>query len=168
MKTIARTPIPTRRALVTWVTLAALSALSALGAGAAHAAGATATRDEAVAMVKKGVAYLKAHGADKAYAEISNAKGSFVDRDLYLVAYTLDGKCVAHGANPKQVGRDLIELTDIDGKFFVKDRVAMVKAKPAGAWQEYKFTNPVSKKIEPKVMYCEKAGEVAICGGVYP
>jgi hypothetical protein len=44
----------------------------------------------------------------------------------------------------------------------------MVKAKPTGAWQEYKFTNPVSKKIEPKVMYCEKAGEVAICGGVYP
>jgi signal transduction histidine kinase len=168
MKTIARTLKPTRLALVTWVTLAALSALSALGAGAANAAGATATKDEAVAMVKKGVAFLKANGADKAYAEISNAKGSFVDRDLYLVAYTLEGKCVAHGANPKQVGRDLLELTDIDGKFFVKDRVAMVKAKPAGAWQEYKFTNPVSKKIEPKVMYCEKAGEVAICGGVYP
>jgi signal transduction histidine kinase len=168
MKTIARALNPTRQALVTWVTLTALSALSALSAGAANAAGATASRDEAVAMVKKGVAFLKANGADKAYAEISNVKGSFVDRDLYLVAYTLEGKCVAHGANPKQVGRDLLELTDIDGKFFVKDRVAMVKAKPAGAWQEYKFTNPVSKKIEPKVMYCEKAGEVAICGGVYP
>ena len=27
---------------------------------------------------------------------------------------------------------------------FIKERVAMVKAKLAGAWQEYKFTNPVS------------------------
>jgi signal transduction histidine kinase len=159
MKTTSRTWIP---ACFT------LGVLAALAAGPAHSnASATATKDEAVAMVKKGVAFLKANGAEKAYAEISNNKGSFVDRDLYLVAYTLEGKCVAHGANAKQVGRDLIELTDIDGKYFVKDRVAMVKAKPAGAWQEYKFTNPVSKKIEPKVMYCEKAGDVAVCGGVY-
>jgi signal transduction histidine kinase len=165
MKTLTPTWAASRPALLALMTL---TALGALHTGTAHAAGATASKEEAVAMVKKGVAYFKANGADKAYAEISNAKGSFIDRDLYLVAYTLEGKCVAHGANPKQIGRDLIDLTDIDGKYFVKDRVAMVKAKPAGAWQEYKFTNPVSKKIEPKVMYCEKAGDVAICGGVYP
>ncbi len=139
----------------------------ALVAGTALAAP-NATRDEAVAMVKKGVAFIKANGNDKGYAAISDMKGSFVDRDLYLVVYGLDGKCHAHGANPKQIGRDLIDLTDVDGKYFVKERVAMVKAKPAGAWQEYKFTNPVSKKIEPKVMYCEKLGETAVCGGVYP
>ena len=126
-----------------------------------------ATKDDAVAMVKKGIAFIKANGSDKGYAEVSSKTGSFIDRDLYLVVYDLDGKCLAHGANPKQIGRDLIDLTDIDGKYFVKDRVAMVKAKPAGAWQEYKFTNPVSKKIEPKAMYCEKLGETAVCGGVY-
>lgn len=127
-----------------------------------------ATKDDAVAMVKKGVAFIKAQGVEKGYAEISNKKGQFIDRDLYLVVYGLDGKCLAHGANEKQIGRELLELTDIDGKPFIKERVAMVKAKPAGAWQEYKFTNPVSKKIEPKVMYCEKLGETAVCGGVYP
>ena len=127
-----------------------------------------ATRAEAVAMVKKGVAFIKTQGADKGYAEIGNRKGAFVDRDLYLVVYGLDGKCLAHGANDKQVGKDLIELTDIDGKYFVKERVAMVKAKADGAWQEYKFTNPVNKKIEPKQMYCERLGETAVCGGVYP
>ena len=126
-----------------------------------------ANKDDAVAMVKKGVAFIKTNGIEKGYAEVSNKAGPFIDRDLYLVVYGLDGKCLAHGANPKQIGRDLIDLTDIDGKYFVKDRVAMVKAKPAGAWQEYKFTNPVSKKIEPKVMYCEKLGETAVCGGVY-
>jgi signal transduction histidine kinase len=139
----------------------ALAVAPALGA-------ASASRDEAVAMVKKGVAFIKANGAEKGYAAISDKAGAFVDRDLYLVVYGLDGKCHAHGANPKQIGRDLIDLTDVDGKYFVKDRVAMVRAKPAGAWQEYKFTNPVSKKIEPKVMYCEKLAETAVCGGVYP
>ena len=126
------------------------------------------TKDDAVAMVKKGIAYIKANGIDKGYAAITSKDKQFIDRDLYLVVYGLDGKCLAHGANEKQVGKDLLELTDIDGKYFVKERVAMVKAKPTGAWQEYKFTNPVNKKIEPKIMYCEKVAETAVCGGVYP
>jgi len=144
--------------------LAAAAALVATPALAASGA----SKDEAVAMVKKGIAYIKANGPEKAYAAFTAKDKQFVDRDLYLVVYGLDGKVLAHGANEKQVGKDLIEMTDIDGKYFVKERVAMVKAKPAGAWQEYKFTNPVSKKIEPKVMYCEKQAETAVCGGVYP
>ena len=152
---------------MTHLSLSALSLALALAVAPAWGA-ASASRDEAVAMVKKGVAFIKANGVEKGYAAISDKAGPFVDRDLYLVVYGLDGKCHAHGANPKQIGRDLIDLTDVDGKYFVKDRVAMVRAKPAGAWQEYKFTNPVSKKIEPKVMYCEKVAETAVCGGVYP
>jgi len=144
--------------------LAAAAALVATPALAASGA----SKDEAVAMVKKGIAYIKANGPEKAYAAFTAKDKQFVDRDLYLVVYGLDGKVLAHGANEKQVGKDLIEMTDIDGKYFVKERVAMVKAKPACAWQEYNFTNPVSKKIEPKVMYCEKQAETAVCGGVYP
>ncbi len=146
-----------------------LAGLATLALIAGPALGSTdATKEDAVAMVKKGIAYIKAQGAEKGYGAITGKDPQFIDRDLYLVVYGLDGKCLAHGANPKQVGKDLLELTDIDGKYFVKDRVAMVKAKPAGAWQEYKFTNPVSKKIEPKLMYCEKLNETAVCGGVYP
>jgi signal transduction histidine kinase len=126
-----------------------------------------ASKDDAQATVKKAIAFIKAQGVEKGYAEISNKKGAFVDRDLYIVVYGLDGKCLAHGANEKQIGRDLIDLTDIDGKYFVKERVALARSKPTGFWQEYKFTNPVSKKVEPKVMYCEKLGETAVCGGVY-
>ena len=72
----------------------------------------------------------------------------------------------AHGANDKMVGKNLIDMKDVDGKPYVKERMELAAAKPS-FWQEYKFTNPVSKKIEPKVMYCEKVGETAVCGGVY-
>ena len=137
----------------------------AFAATGAHAS--NASKDEAMAMVKKGIAFIKANGIDKGYAEISNKGGVFIDRDLYLVVYGLDGKCLAHGANPKQIGKDLIDLTDVDGKYFVKERVQLARTKPAGFWQDYKFTNPVSKKIEPKTMYCEKLGDTAVCGGVY-
>jgi hypothetical protein len=80
----------------------ALTVLVVALSGAALAAGAS--KDEAVAMVKKAVAAIKAEGADKAYAEISNPQGPFVDRDLYIVVYRIDGVVLAHGADKKLVG----------------------------------------------------------------
>ncbi|AGX86806.1 cache domain-containing protein [Candidatus Symbiobacter mobilis] len=125
-----------------------------------------ATADEAVALVRKGVAFIQANGKEKGYAEISNKSGQFVDRDLYLVVYGLDGVVRAHGANEKMVGKNLIDLRDIDGKAFVRERVQLAASKGT-FWQDYKFTNPVSRKIEPKRMYCEKLDDTAVCGGIY-
>jgi signal transduction histidine kinase len=125
-----------------------------------------ATAAEATAMVKKGVAFIKANGKEKGYAEISNKAGQFIKDDLYLVVYGLDGMVYAHGANEKMIGKNLIGLKDVDGKEFVKDRVELAKSKGT-FWQDYKFTNPTSKKIEPKSMYCEKLDDVAVCGGIY-
>jgi cytochrome c len=135
--------------------------LAAAGAQAGNA-----TADEATAMVKKGVAFIKAQGTEKGYAEISNKQGQFIDRDLYLVVYGLDGTVLAHGANDKMVGKNLIDLKDIDGKAFVKERVEMAQTKNS-FWQDYKFTDPVTRKIEPKTTYCERLDASVVCGGIY-
>jgi len=124
------------------------------------------TSQEAVAMVQKAIAYIKAHGQEKGLAEISNPKGPFVDRDLYVTVYDMNGKCLAHGANSKMIGKDLIDLKDPDGRPFVKERVETAKTKDK-FWIDYKFTNPVSKKIEPKSMYCERAGDMLVSCGIY-
>jgi signal transduction histidine kinase len=126
----------------------------------------TATKDEAVAMVKKAVAYIKQEGPDKAYPEIDNRKGQFVDRDLYIVVYRLDGKVMAHGANAKLIGKDMIDAQDVDGTYFVKERVQLAQKQPS-FWQDYKFVDPVTKRIQPKEMYCERLNDTAVCGGVY-
>lgn len=144
--------------------LAAALSVTALMAGPAAAS--NATQDDAVAMVKKGVAAVAALGADKAYAEFSTPGGKWVDRDLYLVVFRLDGTSLAHGANPKQVGVNLMDRKDIDGKEFIRERMELAKAKPS-FWQDYKFLNPTSKKIEPKTMYCEKQSDTVVCAGVY-
>lgn len=143
----------------------AVAAAGLVFAGAAGAAD-KATKEEAVAMVKKGVAFIKANGKEKGYAEITSKTSQFKDRDLYLVVYGLDGTVHAHGANEKMVGRNLIDLKDIDGKPFVKERVELAKTKGA-FWQDYKFTNPVTKAVEPKQMYCERLEDAVVCGGVY-
>jgi cytochrome c len=146
-------------------TLFPLLVVTALfGTSAAHAS--NATPDEATAMVKKAVAFIKANGLDKGHAEVSNKSGAFIDRDLYIVVYGLDGVVRAHGANEKMIGKNLIALKDVDGKAFVQERVDLGKAKGT-FWQDYKFTNPVTKKIEPKRMYCERLDDAVVCGGIY-
>ena len=132
----------------------------------ANAKEGNASKEDALATVKKGIAFIKANGRDKGYAEVSNKQGQFIDRDLYLVVYGLDGTVRAHGANDKMIGKNLIELKDVDGKAFVKERVDLAQSKGT-FWQDYKFTNPVSKKIEPKSMYCEKLEDAVVCGGIY-
>jgi signal transduction histidine kinase len=124
------------------------------------------TPAEAEALVKKVAAYVKANGAEKAYEEITNGK-SFKDRDLYVFVYDLNGKCLAHGANPKLVGKDLIGLKDPDGKPLVKMLVDVAKEKGRGWTDTVKFRNPTNDMIQTRVNYIERVGETAIGSGVF-
>jgi cytochrome c len=140
--------------------------LLALGMGAQAADSDRGTAAQAQAMVGKAIDYLKKNGREKGYAEINNAKGQFTDRDLYVVVYDLNGKVLAHGANAKMIGKDLIELRDNDGKYFVKERVEIAKGKGSG-WQDYKFMNPTNRKIEQKSMYLQRYEDVIVGCGIY-
>jgi cytochrome c len=147
------------------ILLSAASLIVALTCGPATAAE-FASKDEAISMVKKAVALIKEQGPDKAYAEFSQKAGRFHDRDLYITVFDLDGKLLAHGQREDLIGKVLIELKDPDGKLFVKERVELAREQPS-FWQNYKFMNPATQKVEPKQMYCERLNETAICGGVY-
>lgn len=124
------------------------------------------TPAQAEAMVKKAVGFIKANGKEKGLAEVSNPKGKFVDRDLYVFVYDMNGKCLAHGANQKMIGKDLSDQKDVDGKAYVKERVEIAKTKGKG-WQDYKFPNPLSKKIEQKTAYVEKLEDYIVGCGAY-
>ena len=121
---------------------------------------------DAVALVKRGLAYLRAQGRDRGFAEIINKQGQFTQRDLYLVVYGMDGTVYAHGANERLVGRNLLDMRDIDGHLVIRERVELARTR-ASFWQEYKYTNPISKRIEPKHTYCERLDDLIVCGGVY-
>ncbi|MDG5495522.1 cache domain-containing protein [Niveispirillum sp. BGYR6] len=151
-----------RRSLLTILTASALL----WGGPSALAADGNATRDEAVAMVQRAAKHLASAGNEKAFADFSTKGGPFSDRDLYVVVYDLTGKCLAHGANEKLIGKDLIDAEDIDGKLYIKERVEMAKTNKS-FWQDYKFTNPTSKKVEPKEMYCQVESNLAVCAGIY-
>jgi cytochrome c len=92
--------------------------------------------------------------------------GSPADRELYIVVFSLDGMILAHGADQSRVGRNTLKETDSDGKSFNRERVELAE-KQSKFWHSYNFQNPVTKRIEPKQMYCERVDQTAVCGGIY-
>jgi methyl-accepting chemotaxis protein len=124
------------------------------------------TKDEAVDMVKRAVAALADNGSETTFAEISNKLGKFCDRDLYVVIYDMQGKNLAHGANPGNVGKDMIDAKDGAGKPYVRERIAIIQNQ-GGGWQDYLFLNPISKQVEEKSMYLERHQNLIIGCGIY-
>jgi signal transduction histidine kinase len=137
----------------------------ALAATIAHAAADRASAKEAEAMVHKAAADIRAN-RDQAFARINDIRGPYVDRDLYIVVYRTDGTNLAHGFSPKFVGKNLMEISDIDGKQYMRERMDWAKSKGA-FWQDLKFVDPITRKIEPKQVYCQKVDDMLVCGGVY-
>lgn len=128
-----------------------------------------ASEAEAQEMVTKAVALIKSAGPESAYKTFTDhPNGAFKDRDLYIFVYDFDGNCLAQGANPKMVGKNLLELKDVDGKPLIKDQIALVKAKGVGWYGPYRFNNPVTNKIEAKKSFCMRgAGDSYVCAGAY-
>ena len=146
------------------VSLLAAFGIAVASFGAAAAADRASTQ-EAEALVKKAVAYYQKNGKDKAVAEFSKSPGPFVDRDLYVTVYDMKADCLAH-INPKMVGKNMMDLRDADGKYHIKERMEAAQ-KGNNGWQDFKFFNPVSKKIEPKRMYWEKYDNLVFAAGAY-
>jgi len=135
---------------------------------AAFAASDRGTADEAVALVKKAVAYLKANGKEKAFAEFNNLKGPFVDRNLYIFVYDMKGTnlAIGNGKASKMVGKNLLEMRDVDGVYLVKNFIEVANTKGKG-WVDYKWPNPVTTAVEQKSSYVEKVDDVLIGCGTY-
>lgn len=125
------------------------------------------TAAEAKAMVERAVALLKQVGPEKAFAAFSDpANKDFHDRDLYVFVRSMDGNTVAHGVNKGMVGHTSLETKDADGKLYNKEIMDTANAKGSG-WVDYRWPNPVTKKIEPKSSFVEKTGDYVIGAGVY-
>jgi cytochrome c len=144
-------------------------ALSLLAFSLTANAAAKGTADEAVAMVKKAGEFLKKNGKEKAFAEFNNPKGQFIQGDLYIFTFLANGDGIeqANGANPKLVGKNVSEMKDADGKFLIKDILAVGMSKDGKGWVDYKWPNPATGKIDGKRTYVERVDDVLIGCGIY-
>jgi ABC-type uncharacterized transport system substrate-binding protein len=130
------------------------------------------TKEEARALAEKAADWFRKYGKEKTLEEITRAgrekKGEFRDRDLYIFAYDFHGVCLAQGDNPKLVGQNLFDWQDADGRYNIRGHIDLATRKGSGWSPVYKWTNPVTKKIEAKMTYIKKIDDTLWIGcGVY-
>jgi len=144
------------------VSLAAAAALSLVAALPAQAS----SREEAQALLKAALAEVKAKGMEGAAHEF-NAGGSWYKGTLYVFVADLKANIVAHSANAKIVGKNLWEVKDATGKFFVQDQVKLVQTAGSGQVQ-MRWMNPSTKQIDDgEAVLAKVPGQDAYIGAVW-
>ena len=108
------------------------------------------TPEQAKALLGDAVSFYKANGKDKAFAEINNPHGKFAQGDLYIFVYASNGVIAAHGADASQVGTDISNRRDENGKLFGRE---IMRVGEAGGSVDYVWLNPATGKVQPKTSF---------------
>lgn len=124
------------------------------------------TREEARALVRRGIRHIETVGLDAALAAFADHNGPFVDRDLYLIVIDMTGRRLAHGANPRLVGRNITDAPDAASKTYGREILAGAERFGSG-WADYIFADPLTGRQLPKTSYYERAGNLVLICGAY-
>ena len=144
------------------ITAAALAIFAISGAAYAEP-----TEKDAIALVDKGAAFMKAKGKEELIKRIMAKDPEFVDPALYLFICDLKtGVLVAHPMNPALLGKDLTDVPDVNGKKFRREIIELA-AKSGKGWVDYSYKNPSNGKIEPKTTYIMRLDDIVLEAGIY-
>ena len=113
------------------------------------------TKDDAKAMVDSAVEHVKKVGAEQAFKDFSADKASWTKKDLYVIAFDMKGVCLAHGANEKLIGRNLMDMKDPNGVMLTAEATRMAETKGQGR-VDYTWVHPQTKKLVDKSTYVRK------------
>ena len=125
------------------------------------------TEKDAIAMVERGVALVKAKGKNEMMKKINAKDAEYVQGELYMDIRDLKtGIVLAHPYNPSIVGKDLTDVPDANGKKYRREIIELAAAKGKG-WVDYQYKNPTSGKIEPKTTFIQRVDDVVLEVGIY-
>ena len=127
----------------------------------------TPTKDGVVAIVKQAVAFYKANGRQKALVEFNSKDGRFAKGEDYVDVHDLNGVCVAHPTVPENVGKNVLDQKDVNGKYWIKDIIAETKAGTTSGWTRYVRKNPTNGKLQDKLAYWELYDGLIFKAGLY-
>ena len=127
---------------------------------------AQATRPVAQALAERAAAHLAKAGAAQAFKDFQDPAGGFLDGDLYVFVFELDGTLMASGGFPRAVGRNLVIGYHEPSATQVRNLIQVAREQGKG-WSEYVWVNPCSRKRELKISYVIRVGDLVVGVGAY-
>lgn len=127
------------------------------------------TKEEAKTLVDSAWEHVKKVGNEKAFKDFTTDKATWSKKDLYVMAADFKGVTLAHGANEKLVGKEMLGVKDANGVAFMAKMIDAAKSPAGTGWVDYDWPHPQTKKIEGKSSYVRKlpSGDGFVGVGVY-
>ena len=110
-----------------------------------------------VSLVEEAAALVERDG-ERAFQQFAVKGSKWLNGDTYFFAYLLDGTCVFHPITPELVGKNVLDLRDLNGKPIIQNIVDIGK-KPgndASGWVFYLWENQVQLTPMWKSTYVRK------------
>ncbi len=114
------------------------------------------------ALVDQAAHLASVSGRERAVAYYNTPES--VDGPWYVFIADGDGVIIAHPVRPDLIGTDSGVLTDVNGKEFGRELVAVDEA---GAWVDYVFANPETGELQRKNTWAVRSGGLIFGSGWY-
>ena len=121
--------------------------------------------EEAVELVRRGVAHRQHTSKDAYLRDLTDATKGFFDRDMYVFVLDDNGRYVAFGGNPAKVGTRVQDIAGIDGQGLLQSIMDQADHEPG--WVEYDIANPTTGKVQSKMSFVQKMDGLYVGCGVY-
>jgi cytochrome c len=112
------------------------------------------TADDAKVLTLKAVALIQEKGLDTARV-ILDAPGEFKHDEAYVNVIDTTGTWRVYPPMPAGEGRSVLDVKDATGKYIVRDIIKTASEQGEG-WIEYRWLNPETKEIGPKVTFLKR------------
>lgn len=112
------------------------------------------TAEQVKAMTLKAAQLLQGRSLEQA-RRLFHAEGEFRWGEVYVNVIDGNGTWLIYPPNPKHEGKSVLNVRDADGKFLVQNIIHTAREKSEG-WVEYRWLNPTSNHIEPKLSYVKQ------------
>jgi signal transduction histidine kinase len=122
-----------------------------------------------VEQVEDAVDLIRSEGEERAFATFRDPSSGFLFYDAYVFVLDDRGTLLVNNAFPENENKDLSGLSDIDGRFFVRDMLQV----PVGssAWIHYKWPKPGDERPSSKSSFVRRVDfggrELIVGSGVY-
>jgi cytochrome c len=122
--------------------------------------------EDVQALVERAAVHIRAVGAAQGFADITRPDGGFIAGELYVFCTSTDGTSLAHGGNPKLVGKNFSAVRDGEGRL-PNVEINRVGQTQGQGWVEYLWPNPQTRRVQRKLTYVLKIDSRTVCAGGY-
>lgn len=121
-------------------------------------------------MVKAAVRYGEINSAKALFEQINNPAGMFVEGEIFLQVFDLEGNVFAHGTSPELVGQNLIDDMTPNGKYLMRDMIEIAKSSEGEGWYSFLDKRGSFEQRSYVARFTDqKTGkEYVVTGGYYP